>query len=140
MLINAAATVADVCRLAEKIRAARVNKERSLQLQEKAALAAQEAEHDRVYDKVSGSKQRTHRVLAACQHNQLQIVILTTNQVLTTCQCTSCHVLRSKHQCVLLCGNNSDTLTAENVAHCHCYTKCIKLPADVCCLCVSCRS
>jgi hypothetical protein len=41
-----------VCRLAEKIRAARVNKERSLQLQEKAALVAQEAEYDRVYDKV----------------------------------------------------------------------------------------
>lgn len=41
-------------RLAEKIRAARVNKERSLQLQEKAQLAAQEAEYNKVYDTVSG--------------------------------------------------------------------------------------
>lgn len=40
------------CRLAEKIRAARVNKERALQLQEKAQLAAQEAEYDKVYDTV----------------------------------------------------------------------------------------
>jgi hypothetical protein len=40
-------------RLAEKIRAARVNKERSLQLQEKAQLAAQEKEYDKVYDTVS---------------------------------------------------------------------------------------
>jgi hypothetical protein len=40
------------CRLAEKIRAARVNKERSLQLQEKAQIAAQEAEYDKVYDTV----------------------------------------------------------------------------------------
>jgi hypothetical protein len=50
-----AAAAAGRCmyRLAEKIRAARVNKERSLQLQEKAALAAQEAEYDKVYDKVS---------------------------------------------------------------------------------------
>lgn len=39
-------------RLAEKIRAARVNKERAMQLQEKAQLAAQEAEYDHVYDKV----------------------------------------------------------------------------------------
>ena len=39
-------------RLAEKIRAARVNKERSLQLQEKARLTAQEAEYDKVYDTV----------------------------------------------------------------------------------------
>ncbi|WIA31853.1 hypothetical protein OEZ86_002718 [Tetradesmus obliquus] len=43
---------AELRELAEKIRAARVNKERSLQLQEKAALVAQEAEYDRVYDKV----------------------------------------------------------------------------------------
>ena len=42
------------CRLAEKIRAARVNKERSLQLQEKAQLAAQAAEYDKLYDTVSG--------------------------------------------------------------------------------------
>jgi hypothetical protein len=40
-------------RLAEKIRAARVNKERSLQLQEKARLTAQEAEYDKTYDTVS---------------------------------------------------------------------------------------
>lgn len=40
-------------RLAEKLRAARVNKERALQLQEKAQLAAQEAEYDKVYDTVS---------------------------------------------------------------------------------------
>lgn len=40
------------CRLSEKIRAARVNKERALQLQEKAHLAAQEAEYDKVYDTV----------------------------------------------------------------------------------------
>lgn len=39
-------------RLAEKIRAARVNKERALQLKEKAQLAAQEEEYDKVYDKV----------------------------------------------------------------------------------------
>lgn len=38
------------CRLAKKIRAARVNKERALQLQEKASLAAQEAEYDKAYD------------------------------------------------------------------------------------------
>eukprot|EP00877_Chromochloris_zofingiensis_P008487 jgi/Chrzof1/3892/Cz13g12110.t1 len=36
--------------LAKKIRAARVNKERALQLQEKASLAAQEAEYDKAYD------------------------------------------------------------------------------------------
>jgi hypothetical protein len=52
----AAAAVLRMCRLAEKIRAARVNKERSLQLQEKAALAAQDAEYDKVYDKVSSSQ------------------------------------------------------------------------------------
>lgn len=47
------------CRLAEKIRAARVNKERALQLQEKAQLAAQEAEYNKVYDtvRVQGGRQ-----------------------------------------------------------------------------------
>lgn len=35
------------------IRTARVNKERALQLQEKAQIAAQEAEYDKVYDTVS---------------------------------------------------------------------------------------
>lgn len=47
------------CRLAEKIRAARVNKERALQLQEKAQIAAQEAEYDKVYDTVSSRTQHT---------------------------------------------------------------------------------
>lgn len=46
------------CRLAEKIRAARVNKERALQLQEKTQLQAAEAEYDKVYDKVLGVPQQ----------------------------------------------------------------------------------
>jgi hypothetical protein len=41
-----------VGRLAEKLRAARVNKERALQLQQKAKQAAEEAEHHMLYDKV----------------------------------------------------------------------------------------
>jgi hypothetical protein len=40
--------------LAEKIRLARVNKERQLQLQEKAELARQEKEYDKLYDEVIG--------------------------------------------------------------------------------------
>lgn len=59
--------MAGACRLAEKIRAARVNKERSLQLQEKAALVAQEAEYDRVYDKVSSN--RFHQRSLSCLDN-----------------------------------------------------------------------
>lgn len=40
------------CRLAEKIRMARVQKERELQLREKADIAAQQAQYDKAYDEV----------------------------------------------------------------------------------------
>lgn len=53
-------------RLAEKIRAARVNKERSLQLQEKAQIAAQEAEYDKVYDTVGHAGDPISNVSARC--------------------------------------------------------------------------
>jgi hypothetical protein len=73
----AAAAAAGCCsnRLAEKIRAARVNKERSLQLQEKAALAAQEAEYDRVYDKVSTICSST--ATATTEHRTLCVLVHT---------------------------------------------------------------
>lgn len=46
------ASIPTAPRLREKLRMARVNKERALQLQERAALVAKEAEYERAFDEV----------------------------------------------------------------------------------------
>jgi hypothetical protein len=51
LLIILLSTLHAICRLAEKIRLAKVNKERSLQLHEKAQAKAQAAEYDNAFHK-----------------------------------------------------------------------------------------
>lgn len=78
-----------MCRLAEKIRLARVAKERQLQLQEKAQLAAQEAQYERTFDQVglraASRRDDFDRVLVGTR--RVWVSICAASMLVEECEC-----------------------------------------------------